>query len=180
MTRTQKKTVYFLVDGYEPETSTVNQFYGCHWHEHTCLKSRTKRQELRYKNACQIDWLIKNNGWDTEYNLVSTWDCEKPISKKMWFEKNFSPYPHFIVYDLEARLVPFNEHPTGDLTYLSRHIEISVAVHDTLAKEELVYLVDKNPECLVQRFIEAVTEAKSNSCRCFEAVSISLRFPNAS
>ena len=86
----------------------------------------------------------------------------------------------FIVYDLKARLVPLNERPTGDLTYLSRYIEISVALHDTLGKEELVYLVDKNPECLVQRFIEAVTEAKSNSCRCFEAVSISLRFPNAS
>ena len=98
----------------------------------------------------------------------------------MWFQKDISPYPHFIVYDLEERLVPLNERPTVDLTYLSRHIEISVAVHDTWGKEELVYLVDKNSECLVQRFIEAVTEAKSNSCRCFEAVSIPLRFPNAS
>ena len=119
-------------------------------------------------------------GYRVEYNLVSTWESEKPISKKMWFEKKISPYPHFIVYDLEATIVPLNERPTGDLIYSSKHIEISVAVHDTLAKEELVYLVDKNPGCLVQRFIEAVTEARSNSCRCFEAVSISLRFPNIS
>ena len=65
----------------------------------------------------------------------------------MRFEKEFTPSPHFIVYDFEARLVPLNEHPTDDLTYLSRHIEISVAVYDTLSeekKEEPVYLVDKN------------------------------------
>ena len=40
-----------------------------------------------------------------------------------------------MVYDSEARLVPLNERPTDDLTYLSRHIEISVAVHDTLSEE---------------------------------------------
>ena len=34
---------------------------------------------------------------------------------------------------------------------------MSVAVHDTLSKEP-VYLVDKNPERLVERFIEAVTQ----------------------
>ena len=88
---------------------------------------------------------------------MSTWECEEPILKKVRFEKKFTPYPHFIVYNLEARVVPLNERPTGDLTYFSRHIEISVAVHDRLSKEP-VYLVDKNPECLVERFIEAVTE----------------------
>ena len=62
-------------------------------------------------------------------------------------------------YDLEVRSVPLNERPTGDLTYLSRHIEISIAVHDTLSKEEEpVYLVDENRERLVERFIEALTE----------------------
>ena len=88
---------------------------------------------------------------------MSTWECEEPILKKVRLEKKFTRYPHFIVHDFEARLVPLNEHPTDDLTYLSRHIEISVAVHDTLS-EEPVYLVDKNPESLVERFIEVVTE----------------------
>ena len=66
----------------------------------------------------------------------------------MRFEKKFMLYLHFIVYDFVAKLVPLNEHPTGDLTYLSRHIEISVAVQDTLSKEreeEPVYLVDQEP-----------------------------------
>ena len=92
---------------------------------------------------------------------MSTRKYEEPILKKVRFEKKFTPYTHFIVYDLEARLVPLNERPTGDLTYLSRHIEISVAVHDTLSEEkgeDPVYLVDKNPERLIERFIEVVTE----------------------
>ena len=149
-----------MADGYEPETNTVYQFHGCHWHVHTCLKNRTRRQQKRYKDTCRIDQLIKNNGWDTKYGLVSTWECGEPILKKVRFEKKIMSYPHSMVYDFEARLVPLNERPTDDLAYLSRYIEVSVAVHDTLNEErveEPVYLVDKNPGRLVERFIEAAT-----------------------
>ena len=62
-------------------------------------------------DTCQIDRLIKNNGWDTKYNLVSTWEYEEPILKKVRFEKKFTPYHHFIVYDFEAISAPLNEHP---------------------------------------------------------------------
>ena len=141
-----------MADRYEPETNTVYQFHGCHWYGHTCLKNRTKRQQKRYKDTCQIDWLIKNNGWDTKYNLVSTWEHEEPIFKKLWFKKEFTPYPHFIGYDFEAILAPLNEHSTDDLTYLSRHIPISAVMHDTLSKEP-VYLVDENPKHLIERTI---------------------------
>ena len=34
----KKEPASFLVDGYEPETNTVYQFHGCHWHGHTCLR----------------------------------------------------------------------------------------------------------------------------------------------
>ena len=54
-------------------------------------------------------------------------------------------------------LAPLNKHPTDDLTYLSRHIPISVVVHDTLSKEP-AYLVDENPEGLIERFIEVLVE----------------------
>ena len=47
---------------------------------------------------------------------MSTWKCEEPILKKARLEKEFTPYPHFIVYDFEAVLVPLNEHPTDNLT----------------------------------------------------------------
>ena len=83
----KREPMTFLVDGYEPETNSVYQFHRCHWHEHTCLKGRTRRQQKRYKDTCQIDRLIKNNGWDTGYNLVSTWECEEPILKKVRLEK---------------------------------------------------------------------------------------------
>ena len=67
------------------------------------------------------------------------------------------PYPHLIVYDSEATLALLNEHPADNLMYLSRHIPISVAIHDTLSKEP-VYLVDENPDRLIERFIEALRE----------------------
>ena len=116
-------------------------------------ESCTRRQQKRYKDTYLTDQLIKNDGWDTKYSLTSTWECEEPILKKMWFEKKFIPYRHFIVDDLEARLIPLNEHPADDLTYLSRDIEISVPVPATLSKEreeEPVYLFDKSPDHLVE------------------------------
>ena len=139
----EKEPAHFLADGYEPEANTLYQFHGCHWHRHACLKDRTKRQKKRYKDTYQklIDWLIKNNGWYTMYNLVSTWECKEPILK---------------ILRLEI-LATLNEHPTDEQTYLSRHTPISVAVHDTLSKEP-VYLVDENPKRLIKRFIEVLTE----------------------
>ena len=153
----EKETAYFLVEGYEPETNTVYQFDGCHWHGHTCLKNRAKRQQKRYEDTCQIDWLIKNNGWDTKYNFVSIWEYEEPILKKVRLEKESTPYLHFIEYDFEAILAPVNEHRTDGLTYLSRHIPVSVAVHVTLSKEP-VYLVDEKPGRVIKRFTEVLTE----------------------
>ena len=92
---------------------------------------------------------------------MSIWECEEPILKQVRFKKEFTRYPHFIVYDFEAILAPLNEHPTDDLTYSSSHVPISVAVHDTLSEEreeEPVYLVDQSPERLVEQFIEFLTE----------------------
>ena len=80
---------------------------------------------------------------------MSAWECDESLIKRVRFEKEFTPCPHFIVYDFVAILVPLNEHLTDDLTYLSRHVPISVAVYDTLSKEP-VSLVDENPERLIE------------------------------
>ena len=98
----EKELTSFLVDGYEPETNTVYQFHGYHWHRYTCLKNHAKKQELQYKDMCLIDQLIENNGWATEHSLVSTWECEEPILEKVRFEKKFTPYPYFIVYEIST------------------------------------------------------------------------------
>ena len=89
---------------------------------------RTVPKDMIYIDTCKIDWLIANNGYDTKYNLVLIWKCEKPILKKV----QFTPYPHFIVYDFEAILSPLNEHPIDNLTYLTGHTPVRVSIHDTL------------------------------------------------
>ena len=72
-------------------------------------------------------------------------------------------YTFSLLYSVwfEAILARLNEHPTENLAYLSRLIQISAAVNDTLSEEreeEPVYLVDENPERLTERFIEVLTE----------------------
>ena len=36
------------------------------------------------------------------FKLISVWECEKPELENMILEKEFRPYPYFIVYDFEA------------------------------------------------------------------------------
>ena len=61
------------------------------------------------------------------------------------------------MYAFEAILTPLNEHPIDDLTYLSRHIPVSVAIHDKLSKQP-AYLVNENSERLIKQFIEVLSE----------------------
>ena len=75
MTKVKKNRYLFWSMDMIPKLTQCYQFHACHWHGHTCLKNRTRRQQKRYKNTCQIDEHVKNNGWDTKYNLVSTWEC---------------------------------------------------------------------------------------------------------
>ena len=60
--KSNKESLSFSVGGYKPETNTVYQFHGCHWHGHPCLKNCTRRQHKKYRDTYQIDRLIKNNG----------------------------------------------------------------------------------------------------------------------
>ena len=69
----------------------------------------------------------------TKYNLVPIWECKKPLLKKVWFKKEFTACPHFILYDFEVISAPLNKHLTDDLTYLSRHTPKIVAIHELRA-----------------------------------------------
>ena len=75
----------------------------------------------------------------------------------MWFEKYFTPYIQFIVYDFKAILTPLNENSTDDLTYLSKHAPLRVAIQDTLGKE-FFYLVHGHSKHLIKQFIKVLTE----------------------
>ncbi len=68
------------------------------------------------------------------YNLVSAWECENPPKARRYFEKEFRPYPHYIVFDFEALLQQMNQQQTEDLLYVSRHVLVSVEIHDSLSK----------------------------------------------
>ena len=59
-----------LFDGYEPETNTVFEFYGCKWHGCPCSKT----DKIKYNETIEREKIIKSLG----YNLVSVWECENP------------------------------------------------------------------------------------------------------
>ena len=137
----------YSVDGYEPETNTVYQYHGCYWHGCTCQKDRTKKQFARYVDTICLDKHIERNN----YNLVVVWECENPEKSNKWFEKKFIPYPDYIFFNLKlgSRL---NEERTSDLTYKSRHIQLSVGISDSFTNKA-VYCVDADPKKLVQKFM---------------------------
>ena len=143
----KKDYTTYPVDGYEPETRTVYLFHGCKWHGHNCIKDQTSSQRERYLDTLTIDTLIENNGVYTlthknsKFNLVRVWECKKPYKKNVKFEE-FRRYPHFIVHDWETTQKPLNEQPTDNLTYIAKHVPVSVTICDTLSGEP-VYLVEK-------------------------------------
>ena len=94
------------------------------------------------------------------FKLISVWECERPELKKIILEKEFRPYPYFIVYDFEALHKKLDENQTEELTITSKHVPVSVAINDNLTNEP-VFIVDQDPENLVKRFVENLLERTS-------------------
>ena len=141
------------VDGYEPESKTIFQYYGCKLHGCPCQKERNSLEEERYTKTIDLEKKMK----EQEFNLISVWECEKPELKKRRFKKEFRPYPYFIVYDFEAILEKMNEPQTEELNITSRHVPVSVAINDNLTNEP-VFVVDQDPENLIKSFVEDLKE----------------------
>ena len=138
-----------FVDGYVPKTRTFFQYYGCKWHGCPCRKERNSLDEERYSKTIYLEEKMKEQG----FKLFSVWECEKPELKKMELEKEFRPYPYFIVYDFEALHKKMDESQTEELTITSRHVPVSVAINDNLTNEP-VFIVDQDPGNLINSFIE--------------------------
>ena len=132
------------VDGYEPESKTIFQYYGCKWHGCPCQKERNSLDEERYAKTIDLQKRMEEQG----FKIVSVWECEKPELKKMRFKKEFRPYPYFIVYDFEAILEKMNEAQTEELTITSRHVPVSVAINDNLTNEPS-FIVHEDPDYFV-------------------------------
>ena len=138
-----------FVDGYVPKTRTIFQYYGCKWHGCPCRKERNSLDEERYSKTIDLEEKMKEQG----FKLISFWECERPELKKMILEKEFRPYPYFIVYDFEALHKKMDEPQTEELTITSRHVPVSVAINDNLTNEP-VFIVDKDPANLIKSFVE--------------------------
>ena len=87
------------------------------------------------------------------FKLISVWECERPELKKMILEKEFRPYPYFIVYDFEALHKKMDESQTEELTITSKHVPVSVAINDNLTNEP-VFIVDQDLGNLINSFME--------------------------
>ena len=103
------------------------------------------------------------------FKLISVWECEKPVLKNMIFEKEFRPYPYFIVYDFEALHKKINEPQTEELTITSKHVPVSVAINDNLTNEP-VFIVDQDPENLINSFMEDLQERQIKIAQVVESL----------
>ncbi|XP_057316834.1 uncharacterized protein LOC130657857 [Hydractinia symbiolongicarpus] len=142
-----KKPTIICKDGYEPQTRTVYEYHGCKWHRCPCQGTNTNK--YRYTATKSKEEGIRKLG----YNLVTVWECESPPKARRYVKKKFRPYPHYIVFDFEALMLPLNQRQTSDLTYISEHVPVSVAIHDSLNWDP-TFLEHDDPKILVERFAE--------------------------
>ena len=103
------------------------------------------------------------------FKLISVWECEKPVLKNMIFEKEFRPYPYFIVYDFEALHKKMDEPQTEELTITSKHVPVSVAINDNLTNEP-VFIVDQDPENLINSFMVDLQERQIKIAQVVESL----------
>ena len=159
------------VDGYHPETKTVFQFHGCHWHGCIqCFPNSEQRtevirinkngkettREIAYLKTFARSEEIRHLG----YNLVERWEHEKP--SPWWNDKPPSKrnetYPHAIIFDFESYQDKTKaSNPTRDLCYESEHVPISVSIADTINTEP-EYICSRNPEELIRLFYQSLVQ----------------------
>ena len=163
-----------FVDGYEPKTRTIFQYHGCKWHGCPCQKSGSSEQsskernsldEKKYSKTIELQEKMKEQG----FKLFSVWECEKPELKKMELEKEFRPYPYFIVYDFEALHKKMDESQTEELVITSRHVPVSVAINDNLTNEP-VFIVDQDPGNLINSFMEELKKRQIKIAQMVECL----------
>ena len=147
-TNSEGKEVEIMVDGFDPESSTVYQFHGCKWNGCPCQGTPN---HPKYQRTIERDNFIRSLG----HNVISVWECENPKLSRRFLKREFIPYPNFIVFDFEAILNKLDLLQTSDLTINSQHIPVSVAINDNLTNEP-IFLEDSDPEALIQEFLEEI------------------------
>ena len=72
--------------------------------------------------------------------------------RKVFFNVEFIPYSHSIVFDFESILKVLNQCQTSDLTYIAKQISVSVGICDSLTKNP-AFIVHENPQELIRKFV---------------------------
>ena len=149
-----------FVDGYEPKTRTIFQYHGCKWHGCPCQKERNSLDEKKYSKTLELQEKMKEQGF--KHFSVSE-------LKKMELEKEFRPYPYFIVYDFEALHKKMDESQTEELVITSRHVPVSSAINDNLTNEP-VFIVDQDPGNLINSFMEELKKRQIKIAQMVECL----------
>ena len=87
----------------------------------------------------------------------------------MELEKEFRPYPYFIVYDFEALHKKMDETQTEELVITSRHVPVSVAINDNLTNEP-VFIVEQDPGNLINSFMEELKKRQIKIAQMVECL----------
>ena len=159
------------VDGYHPETKTVFQFHGFHWHGciqcfpnpeqrteviRTDKNGKETTREIAYLKTLARSDEIRNLG----YNLVERLEHEEssPWCNDKLPRKRNETYPHAIVFDFESYQDKTKvSNPTRDLSYESEHVPISVSIADTINTEP-EYICSKDPNELISLFYQSLVQ----------------------
>ena len=134
------KNKEILVNGYDPKTSTVYQFYQYKWHGCPCSGYASDK----YQNTLSMESQIQSLG----HNAVSIWECENPELTRMHLQKEFVPYPYFIMYNFKVLLMTLQSAQTSHLMLASAHVPVSVAIKNNLTNEPTCF-ENINPETLI-------------------------------
>lgn len=99
-----------VVDGFDADTNTVYEFYGCYWHQcrncfpiqaHKDVSNKNLKYSLRYDATIARSYRIKRLG----YNLVEIWECEfdRILKRSPQTERNLASIPGLVEDALNPR-----------------------------------------------------------------------------
>ena len=88
--------------------------------------------------------------------MVSVWECDNPEVSRRPLQREFIPYPHYIIFHFEAVLRRLNLCLTFDLKIDCSDISISVAINDSLTNEP-IFIENWDPERPKKEFVAELT-----------------------
>ena len=145
------------VNGYNPETKTVFQYHGCHWHGCRKCYSKDRDKIIAHNDQTRKDQYIATLKRTRAlraagYCIIEAWACEAGEIDVELPQPQTRSYPHAILHDFESY---GNE---SRLAFESVQVLISVSVGDTLEREP----TQKDPAELIRKLMEELERCRKN------------------